>query len=107
MKREYKLSALALMIISSLVLKSYSQPSQGVRGVAKDDEITVNVQRALLDRKELRQLDIKVATRKGDVLLSGAVKNRLQLEHLKELVYSVEGVQAIHDHVSIKSQKVF
>jgi hyperosmotically inducible protein len=89
------------------VLTGCDQSNHSVRTVVKDREVTANVQLALLGSQKLKQLGIQVATRKGDVLLSGTVENRAQLERLKKRVYRVNGVQTIHDHLAIKNKEYF
>ncbi|MDD2881033.1 MAG: BON domain-containing protein [Rhodoferax sp.] len=72
-------------------------------GTAIDDSLlTTRVKAALMDNIDIKSLDIKVETRKGEVMLSGFVDNQAQIDHAVTVARAVPGVQAIDNKVSLK-----
>jgi osmotically-inducible protein OsmY len=64
--------------------------------------VTTKVKTALHSDELVKSFDIAVVTLKGDVRLTGAVDNQVQLDHIDKLVRSIEGVHSIHDELTIK-----
>lgn len=72
-------------------------------GTEVDDSLlTARVKAALLDNIDIKSLDIKVATRKGEVMLSGFVDNQDQIEHALTIARAVPGVVTVSNGVSLK-----
>lgn len=72
-------------------------------GNAVDDGIiTAKVKSALLSDPNVKSFDIAVATRKGDVQLSGYVDNQAQIDLAVDLARKVEGVANVGNEMSIK-----
>jgi len=70
----------------------------------KDIDVTSNVQRGLLENERLSRLDVTVVTLKGDVLLTGLVDNKNQINDVSKLVRDIEGVHTIHNHLAIQNE---
>jgi hyperosmotically inducible protein len=72
-------------------------------GNAVDDGIvTAKVKSALLADPSVKSFDIAIATRKGEVQLSGFVDNQAQINRAIDIARGVEGVQRINNEMSIK-----
>jgi hyperosmotically inducible protein len=64
--------------------------------------ITSKVKAALLGDAKVKSFDIAVVTRKDEVLLTGFVDNREQMDRAIEIARSVEGVHSVSNEMSIK-----
>jgi len=72
-------------------------------GTEVDDSLlTARVKAALLDNIDIKSLDLKVETRKGEVMLSGFVDNQSQIDHALAIVSTVPGVVSVNNSVSLK-----
>lgn len=72
-------------------------------GTAVDDTvITTLVKAGLADSMDIRSFDIKVETRKGEVLLSGFVDNQFQIDRAVAVAQAVAGVTSVDNKVSLK-----
>ena len=72
-------------------------------GNAVDDSIvTAKVKSALLADPDIKSFDIAIATRKGEVQLSGYVNNQAQISRAIDIARGIEGVQSINNEMSIK-----
>lgn len=67
-----------------------------------DGVVTTRVKTALLDNIDVKGFDIKVETRKGEVMLSGFVNNQGQIDKAVTVAKAVEGVKTINNKLSIK-----
>lgn len=67
-----------------------------------DSLLTTRVKAALLDNIDIKSFDLKVETRKGDVMLSGFVDNQDQIDHALAIARSVPGVVTVSNGVSLK-----
>ena len=67
-----------------------------------DSVITSSVKSALLADADIKSLDFKVETRKGEVLLSGFVDNQAQLDRATAATRAVPGVKGIQNNVVLK-----
>lgn len=73
-------------------------------GNAVDDGIiTARVKSALLADPDVRSLDINVATRKGEVQLSGFVNSRPQIDLAVAIARKVDGVRGVGNEMSVKN----
>ena len=78
-------------------------PPKTTIGTEIDDSVvTARVKAALVADKEIKGLDFKVETRKGEVQLSGFVDNQGQVDRAVEITRGVEGVKNIDNKVSVK-----
>jgi hyperosmotically inducible protein len=67
-----------------------------------DSLLTTRIKAALLDNIDIRSFDLKVETRKGEVLLSGFVDSQEQIDHALAIARSVPGVVTVSNGVSLK-----
>ncbi len=68
-----------------------------------DSVVTTNVKSALLADPEIKSLDFKVETRKGEVQLSGFVDNQAQLDRAVALTKAITGVRSVQNNVTLKT----
>ncbi len=74
-----------------------------VAGKYVDDSIlTAKVKAALLKEPELKSLDVSVETLRGEVLLSGFVKDERQREKATKVAIGVNGVAAVKDSMVVR-----
>lgn len=74
---------------------SLTAPSTSIGNHIDDSVITTQVRSALLSNEAVKSLDIKVTTRKGEVMLSGFVDNSVLLAQAMDLEKDVEGVTGV------------
>ena len=67
-----------------------------------DSLLTTRVKAALLDNVDIKSFDLKVETRKGEVLLSGFVDSQEQIDHALAIARNVPGVVTVSNGVSLK-----
>lgn len=67
-----------------------------------DSVVTSSVKAALLGDAKVKSFDIAVVTRKDEVLLTGFVDNREQMDRAIEIARSIEGVHSVSNEMSIK-----
>ncbi len=67
-----------------------------------DTVVTTRVKSALLADQDIKGFDIKVATRKGMVLLSGFVDNQGQIDRVMSVTRIVEGVRDVENRMTLK-----
>ena len=90
-------SILCLMGCTTLTAPKAEQPV--------DDPSLINTIKAkIADDPELRQLNIKVTARKGEVTLSGTVPKKDNQIRLIKLALSVQGVKSVQDNLSVKKK---
>lgn len=79
-------------------------PPPGITvGTQIDDAVvSAKVTAALLSNDEVKGYDIKVATRKGEVMLSGFVDNQNQKDRSATIAQGVEGVKGIDNKLMLK-----
>ena len=70
-----------------------------------DSVITGRVRSALLGDPDVKSLDIKVETRKGQVQLSGFVGSQARVDHAIALTRKVEGVKGVENGMSVMQGK--
>jgi hyperosmotically inducible protein len=68
-----------------------------------DSAITTKVKSALLADADVKGLDIKVETRKGEVQLSGFVDSQSQIDRAITVTKGVEGVKNVDNKMSLKT----
>ncbi|SFW16057.1 BON domain-containing protein [Nitrosovibrio sp. Nv17] len=67
-----------------------------------DAIVTTRVKAALLADETVKSFDIAVATRDGDVQLSGFVDNQAQIDQATAVVRGLEGVKNVINELSVK-----
>jgi hyperosmotically inducible protein len=78
-------------------------PASTTIGTEIDDSvISTRVKSALLADPDVKGFDFKIATRKGEVQLSGFVDNQVQLDRALAVTQAVPGVKSIDNKVSLK-----
>ncbi len=73
-----------------------------VGNAVDDGVITTKVKSALLGDPSVKSFDIAVATRKGEVQLSGFIDSQAQMDQAVAVARGVEGVTAIANQMSLK-----
>lgn len=73
-------------------------------GIEIDDTVvTASVKSALLADADVKSLDVKVETRKGEVMLSGFVDSQTQIERVTDVAKAVAGVKSINNKMALKT----
>lgn len=67
-----------------------------------DTVVTTKVRTALLSNNDIKSLDIKVGTYKGEVMLSGFADNQAQIDRSIAVAKSVDGVNEVNNKLSLK-----
>ena len=67
-----------------------------------DGIVTAKVKSALLADPDIKSFDLKVETRKGEVMLSGFVGNQAQVDRAILVARGVEGVKAVANKMDLK-----
>jgi hyperosmotically inducible protein len=70
-----------------------------------DSVVSTKVRTALMSNEDIKSLDIKVTTRKGEVMLSGFADNQAQIDRSVAVAKSVEGVTSVDNKLSLKEGK--
>jgi hyperosmotically inducible protein len=68
-----------------------------------DSTITTKVKSALLADADVKGLDIKVETNKGEVQLSGFVDSQVQIDRAVSIARGVEGVNNVQNKMTLKT----
>lgn len=76
--------------------------SRSVGTVIDDNVISARVKSALIADAEVKGFDFKVATRKGEVQLSGFVDNLAQINRAITIAKGIEGVKSVDNKVTLK-----
>ena len=63
-----------------------------------DSVITTRVRTALLSNDDVRSLDIKVKTHKGEVMLSGFADNQTQIDRSIAVAKGIDGVGNVDNY---------
>lgn len=82
-------------------------PATTTVGMEIDDSVlTTSVKSALLADPDVKSVDFKVETRKGEVLLSGFVDNQAQIDRATAVAKGVIGVKNVLNKVAIKESTI-
>jgi hyperosmotically inducible protein len=104
----------AIAACALLALLSGCNNSQGTSGTAPsttigtevdDSVVTTKVRTALMSNDDVKSLDIKVKTHKGEVMLSGFADNQAQIDRSIAVAKSIEGVKNVDNQLSLKEGK--
>lgn len=98
---------ITLLLTITACSKSADPPSAPVAktsiGTEIDDSVvTANVMSAFVSESDIKSLDLKVETRKGEVQLSGFVDGQSQMDRAVMVARAVEGVSGVSNEMSIK-----
>lgn len=106
-------AAIALVSAMSLSIVGCSKPvetaasgpvaSTTVGTEIDDTVITASVKSALLADADVKSVDVKVETRKGEVMLSGFVDSQMQIERATAVTKAVAGVKSIDNKMALKT----
>jgi hyperosmotically inducible protein len=77
-------------------------PSVSIGTTVDDSVVTTRVKSALLDDMDIKSYDIKVETRKGEVMLSGFVANQAQVDRAVTLTNGIQGVKGVDNKLALK-----
>jgi hyperosmotically inducible protein len=94
--------SLSIAACSKPVDTAASMPSTTVGTEIDDTVVTASVRSALLADPDVKSLDVKVETRKGEVQLSGFVDNLSQADRIGTIVKGVTGVRTIDNKMAVK-----
>lgn len=67
-----------------------------------DGIVTTRVKSALLADPDIRSFELKVETRKGEVMLSGFVGNQAHVDRAIQVARGVQGVKAVTNNMNLK-----
>ncbi len=110
-KSQMLLSATLLASALSVLLVGCSKPQDPmvaapatttVGTVIDDAVITTEVKAALLADPDVKSFEVKVETRKGEVMLSGYVDNSTQLDRAAAVTRGIAGVKTVQNNMSLK-----
>lgn len=107
-RRFYLGATVALFIMLSgcnepMDISGGSPATVSVGAHVDDAIISAKLSAALLASDDIKAYDIKVAVRKGEVMLSGFVDNQAQINHSISLAKRVEGVSSVDNKLMIKN----
>jgi len=71
-----------------------------------DSVLTASVKSALLADPDVKSVDFKVETRKGEVLLSGFVDSQAQIDRANAVAKGVSGVKNVLNNATIKESTI-
>jgi len=70
-----------------------------------DSVITTKVKTAMMSDDVIKGMDVKIETRKGEVLLSGFADNQAQIDHSAAVAMAIEGVKKVDNKLVLKDGK--
>jgi len=79
-----------------------SGSSSSAGSVIDDSIITTKVKTALLADADVKGTDINVETKQGEVMLSGIVNNKAQVDKAIQVASAIEGVKKVTDKTAVK-----
>ena len=71
--------------------------------VIDDTALTANIQSALRADPNVKNLDVKIEARNGEVMLGGLVDNQTQMDRVIMLAWMAEGIKKVDNKMSLKS----
>ncbi len=86
---------------------SGTAPPTTTVGMEIDDSVlTASVKSALLADPDVKSVDFKVETRKGEVLLSGFVDSQAQIDRANAVAKGISGVKNVLNNATIKESTI-
>ncbi|GGC67481.1 BON domain-containing protein [Undibacterium terreum] len=70
-----------------------------------DSVVTTKVKAALVQDEQVKSMDVKVTTNKGQVMLSGFADNQAQIDRSIAVAKGIEGVTDVDNKLSLKEGK--
>lgn len=95
--------SMSIMACSKPVDTAANVPNTTVGTEIDDTVVTASIRSALLADPDVKSLDVKVETRKGEVQLSGFVDNLAQADRISTIVKGVQGVKTIDNKMAMKT----
>ncbi|MES2102531.1 MAG: BON domain-containing protein [Pseudomonadota bacterium] len=77
-------------------------PATTVGAQVDDSVLTTKVKSALMQDEQIKSLDVKVTTNKGQVMLSGFADNQAQIDRSVAVAKGIEGVVDVDNKLSLK-----
>ncbi len=103
----YSVAVITLMLLAGcdkpLKVPSIMLASPSYTANIPDNEVTRNIQMALVSQSELKAFDINVITLKGDVRLIGVVDTQSQIDKIVKLARETEGAHAVNNKLSLSN----
>jgi len=79
-----------------------SYAGRGPKGWQRSDErIREDVNESLARHHDIDPSDVEINVKSGEVTLEGTIDNRWMKRHMEDVVYSIFGVQEVHNRVRI------
>lgn len=94
--------SMSIVACSKPVDTAANVPSTTAGTEIDDTVVTASVRAALLADPDVKSLEVKVETRKGEVQLSGFVSDLKQVERISAIVKGVQGVKTIDNKLEMK-----
>lgn len=80
-------------------------PTTTIGTEVDDSVITTKVRAALMSNEDVKSLDIKVTTNKGEVLLSGFADSQTQIDLSVAVAKGVDNVKSVNNKLNLKEGK--
>lgn len=87
---------------SAAATAGVAAPSTSIGVKVDDSVITTKVKAALLADEYVKSIDVKVETRKSEVMLSGFAESQIQIDRALMVARAVEGVTSVDNQLSLK-----
>lgn len=87
---------------SAAATAGVAAPSTSIGVKVDDSVITTKVKAALLADEYVKSIDVKVETRKAEVMLSGFAESQIQIDRALMVTRAVEGVTSVDNQLSLK-----
>jgi hyperosmotically inducible protein len=95
--------ALSLAACGEASNTSNTAATSTVGEVIDDTVLSTRIKSALMANPQINSYDFKLATRNGDVLLSGFVDSQAQINLAMDTVRAVDGVKSVQNNMTIKT----
>ena len=96
--------ALALAACGEATNTATSAPQPSTVGEVIDDTVlSTRIKSALMANPQINSYDFKIASRNGEVLLSGFIDSQAQLDLALATVRAVDGVSSVQNNMTIKT----
>ena len=87
---------------SSASTSGATAPATSIGVKVDDSVITTKVKAALLADEYVKSVDVKVETRKSEVMLSGFAESQMQIDRALLVTRGVDGVATVNNQLSLK-----
>ncbi len=112
MNDKWGLVALTAMLIGFFSIAGCTKPEDRVHeswvappaGEVIDDSVLAGtIKSALLADPDIKNLDVKIEARNGEVMLSGFVDSQAQMDRIIMFAWMAEGIKKVDNKMSVKS----